>query len=71
MGKVDDKRQQKNGHRWNQLLRQNSRRPRRIPCEIQFPGNIAMGNRVIRVKPRRIRREFVLPRNIYALERSE
>ena len=71
MGKVDDKRQQKSEHRWNQLMRQDPRRPRKIHCEIQFPGNIALGNRVIRVKPRRIRKEFVLPRNIYALERSE
>ena len=71
MGRVDDKRQQRSEHRWNQLMRQDPRRPRRISCEIQFPGNIVVGNRVIRVKPRRIRREFVLPRNIYALERSE
>ena len=71
MGKVDDKRQKKSEHRWNQLMRRDPRRPRRQSCEVQFPGNIAIGNRVIRVKPRRIRREFVLPRNIYALERSE
>ena len=71
MGKVDDKRQQRSEHRWNQLMRQNPRRPRRIPCEVQFPGSIAVGNRIIKVRPRRIRKEFVLSRNIYAFERSE